>query len=580
MELKSGRLSGDATLRYGAGTTGAGRPAQGGTRGGKRAAQPALAVVGRVSIDDLRTVDDALHDDFISWARLDIDGLKFTQAPERLDIERIVARKPYARIIIESDTTLNVARVLAGPAGASKAAALQARSAVAAGATATLPAAAGVAAAASVAAPGAGRRRGVAAARAPATKSGQPAPPALPMAVHRIVVESGTTNFSDLSIQPNFSAGVQALGGTVTGFSTRPGARAAVNLHGEVGPFAPVTIQGDVGVGGALYADLALSFRNIELSIFNPYSGKFAGYDIAKGKLTTDLHYKVVGRALDARHHVSIDQLEFGEKTASKDAVSLPVKLAVSLLKDRNGVIDLDVPVTGSLDDPQFKLGPIIWKIVLNLLVKAVTAPFALLGSLFGGGPEMQFVDFRAGDSALDGPAAEKVKSMAKALAARPQLKLEVPIAVLPEIDRPALVDGKYRAELQTQMQAKPAGRNAAAAAPPAEFTQLEPKLQLSLLTAVYERQFGARPKFPPPPADAAPDGDRDAGRIRFLAAALKDHVVVADSDLQALAQQRATVLQQALLTDGQVDPARVFLVVNGKAKAQDGQARLELALQ
>src|SRR5258708_36474489 len=131
---------------------------------------------------------------------------------------------------------------------------------------------------------------------------------------------------------------------------------------------------------------MELNFRNMELSTFNPHSGKFAGYNITQGKLTTELHYKVDGRKLDAQHHIVVEQLEFGEKTASKDAVSLPVKLAVSLLKDRNGVIDLNLPVTGSLDDPQCRLAPIILKVFVNILEKAVTAPLALLGSLFGGG--------------------------------------------------------------------------------------------------------------------------------------------------------------------------------------------------
>ncbi len=139
----------------------------------------------------------------------------------------------------------------------------------------------------------------------------------------------------------------------------------------------------------------------MELSTFNPYSGKFAGYNITKGKLTTELHYKVDGRKLDAQHHITVDQLEFGDKTASKDAVSLPIKLAVALLKDRNGVIDLDVPVTGTLDDPKFRLGPIIWKVFVNILEKAVTAPFALLGSLFGGGPGSAVRRFSAGHGGL-----------------------------------------------------------------------------------------------------------------------------------------------------------------------------------
>src|SRR5208282_3894412 len=151
------------------------------------------------------------------------------------------------------------------------------------------------------------------------------------------------------------------------------------------------------------------------------------------------LHYKVDGRKLDAQHHIVVDQLEFGDKTASKDAVSLPVKLAVALLKDRDGIIDLNLPVSGSLDDPKFRLAPIIWKVFVNILEKAVTAPFALLGSLFGGGPELQFVDFRPGAADLNPAALDKAQAMVKALNARPQLKIEVPIATVAELDRPRL---------------------------------------------------------------------------------------------------------------------------------------------
>src|SRR5262249_42265762 len=159
--------------------------------------------------------------------------------------------------------------------------------------------------------------------------------------------------------------------------SSDPNSRAQVKLTGSVDQFSPVDISGTLNLlSTALYTDIGLSFRNMELTTFNPYSGKYAGYDIAKGKLTTELHYKVENRKLDAQHHVVLDQLEFGGATNSKDAVPLPVRLAVALLKDRNGVIDLNLPVGGSLDDPQFRLGPIIWKVVLNTLEKIVTAPF------------------------------------------------------------------------------------------------------------------------------------------------------------------------------------------------------------
>src|SRR6201996_5844685 len=162
-----------------------------------------------------------------------------------------------------------------------------------------------------------------------------------------------------------------------------------------------------------------MSYRGIELSGVTPYSGHFAGYKIEKGKLTVDLKYHIEDRKLTASHHIVVDQLQLGEKVDSPDAVSLPLKLAVSLLKDANGVIDLDLPVTGSLDDPQFRVGPIIWKVFVNLLEKAVTAPFKLLGSLFGGGEEMNVVEFAPGSAALDAPAQTRLASGVKALQAK-----------------------------------------------------------------------------------------------------------------------------------------------------------------
>jgi hypothetical protein len=359
----------------------------------------------------------------------------------------------------------------------------------------------------------------------------------------------------------------------VRGLSSQPNSRAQVDLHGQVDPFAPVAISGEVNVlSPALYSDMTLSFRNIELSIFNPYSGKFAGYSISKGKLTTEFNYKVDGRKLDAKHHVIIDQLEFGEKTASKDAVTLPVKLAVALLKDRNGVIDLDLPVSGSLDDPNFHLAPAIWKFLGNLLVKAVTAPFALLGSLFGGGPDMQFVDFRPGVAALDGAGAEKLKVVIHALQERPQLKLEVPIAALPEVDRPALIEARFIADAQAEQ--------ALQANSQLRFSQLEPAARLRLLTTLFGKKFAHAPKFPDSPGGKPAQAEEVVAKIAFLEAELKAQIVVDDADLQGLAQQRALVLQQALLTDTALDPGRVFLVASDKIKSQDGLVRLELSLR
>jgi uncharacterized protein DUF748 len=545
MTLLGGRLSADAKVRYGA-------------------KKPALQFAGNISVAGLRTIDNALHDPFINWERLDLSEVNFQHDPDRLDIDQVTARKLYARVIIEPDTSLNVKRVLAGP-----------------GATVVAPAVPGgapVAATAPVeAAPNPAPRKH-ARSKSARTIAAPAAPPLMPMAIKKIVLHASQANFTDLSVQPNFSAGIQNIEGTVAGLSSKAKSRAKVDIHGAVDAFSPVSITGEVNVlGPALYTDLAMSFRNMELSTFNPYSGKFAGYNITEGKLTTELHYKVDGRKLDAQHHITVEQLEFGDKTASKDAVSLPIKLAVALLKDRNGVINLDIPVSGTLDDPTFRLGPIIWKIFVNILEKAVTAPFALLGALFGGGPDLQFVDFSPGAADLDAAAADKGRAMVKALTDRPQLKIEVPIAWVTDLDRPALVEAHFSAQVRDAQSVK-TGKKSAAPAP--EFEQMDPAAKVELLARIYAKELGGEPKYPEAVTSIKTKPELTAAKAEFLSQALHEHIAITDGDLTALGQQRAMAIQQALLTDTQIDPARVFLVVNDKAKNQNGKVRLEMSLK
>jgi len=543
MTLLAGKLGGDAKVRYGA-------------------QKPALQFSGNLSVAGLHTVDNALHQDFINWDRLEIQGLNFQHDPDRLDIDLVSAQKLYARVIIEPDESINVKRILAAP-----------------GATVVAPSGDTRPAVSATAAPAPApplARKGRKPSVAPATAAAPAAGPAMPISIKKIALQASQANFADLSVMPNFATGIQKLEGTVLGLSSKANSRAKIDIHGSVDAFAPVSITGEVNVlGPTLYTDLAMSFRNIELSTFNPYSGKFAGYNISKGKLTTELHYKVDGRKLDAQHHIIVEQLEFGDKTESKDAVSLPIKLAVALLKDRDGVIDLTLPVTGSLDDPKFKLGPIIWKVFVNILEKAVTAPFALLGSLFGGGPDLQFVDFEPGAAGLDPVGVTKAQSIVKALDARPQLKIEIPIAVVGELDRPSLIEAKYRTQLQEALAAR---KKSSAAA--TTFDQLDAAAQLDLLTRLYVSDFGAEPKFPATVEAIKTKPEKTAARSDFLVHEIHQHIAVTESDLTALGQQRAMNLQQALLTGTQIAPERVFLVANDKAKGQDGRVRLELSLR
>jgi hypothetical protein len=387
-----------------------------------------------------------------------------------------------------------------------------------------------------------------------------------------------------LWIKPSFTIGIQSLGGKITGLSSEPQSRAKVQLDGKVDRYAPWRLAGEVNLlSAALFTDLTMSFNDVDLTVVNPYSGHFVGYEIDKGKLSVDVHYQVEQRKLTAAQHFVIDQLELGERVESPDAVHVPLKIAVALLKDRNGVIDLNLPMNGSLDDPQFRIGPIIWKMFTNLLVKVATAPFALLGHLFGGGNEhMNIIEFDAASAALEKPAQDQLAALAKALKERPQLKLDVPMVFADTIDRPALAAARLRSELQARELATREGRKHPDTA--FELALADPEKHLKLLLEQYPADLGKDKPLPPsvvavqqakrketPPYDAA---------IADLNAALIDHIQVPDSDLEALGKERAQAIEGALVSDGQVETARVF-IVNAPPKPQSGdKVKVELALK
>jgi hypothetical protein len=204
-----------------------------------------------------------------------------------------------------------------------------------------------------------------------------------------------------------------------------------------------------------------------------------------------------------------------------------------------------------------------------------------LLGSLFGGGPDLQFIDFRPGAVTLEASQEDKVKAIVKALQGRPQLKIEVPIAAVPELDRPALIDAEFTSELSQAMTQAPTRKKQAATAVAApSFDQLDAAAKLDVLTRLYQRDLGGEPKYPDTVTSVKQKPEQISAKIDFLTGALREHMTIADDRFKALGEQRAQALQQALLTDTQIDPARVFLVANDKAVAKEGAVRFELSLR
>ncbi len=491
--------------------------------------------------------------------------------------------KPFARVIVASNGTLNVSAVF-DPAGTAAAVA-QAEAEAKAKKEQRKKTRAELKAEKKAAAEAA-KARQLAASQPPAElrETG------MPIRIREVLVTGGgTLDFADFSVQPNFAAAIEALDGRITGLSTDPNSRAEVKLSGNVGQYSPVLIAGTTQpFAYDRHTDITMKFENISLPVFNPYSGKFAGYNIAKGKLFTDLHYQIDNRKLNAEHKIRIDQLEWGEATASKEEATLPVKFATSLLKDADGVIKLDIPVSGTLDDPTLRIGPIVWQVVKNLLAKAVTAPFKALGALFKGAEDAQFVDFAPGSAALDPAAAERLAALGKSLAPKADLRLEVPIGSDAALDGEALAQARFQRELEAATRSVLLGkkRDDATATVPA-FDTLPAERREAVLVALYTQLSGAAPVLPEAAADTAEDLSRterkaqeQQARLTWLESESRKRATALPGELDQLAQQRADAVQGAVLNATGMPPERVFLARNGKVSANAQQVRFELAIQ
>lgn len=497
------------------------------------------ALSGSLECTRLHTVDNALREDLVKWDRLTLRGVEFRSAvatgASSLRISSINTRSPYLRFIIAPDQTTNIGKVLTRPATAP-------------GAVQTV--------------------RGI-------TESTGPRSP-MTINIGKVAVENGSANFADFWITPNYAVTLQQLGGSISGLSSRKDSRAKLALTGKIDRYAPVDIAGELNLlSASLFTDIRVKFEGVELTSVTPYSGRFAGYRIEKGKLSVDVRYLVENRQLNAEQRFIVDQLTLGERVDSPDAVKLPLRLAVALLKDRNGVIDLGLPITGSLDDPKFRLGPIIWKAFVGLLANVATSPFKLLGGMFGGGEEVNLIDFEPGEATLDAAATEKLAALTKALSERPQLQLEVPALYAPDADFGVLSSRL----VENRLAALAKSRKDPYDAP------LDPARRFELLLALYKAEK-AGATLPPAAQELQEIRARDRGVAALNSAnaeleiALRPGIESFDPALQALAQQRARSIQDALLSSGEVEPGRVFMLAPGAAPAAGDKVRIALSVK
>jgi uncharacterized protein involved in outer membrane biogenesis len=370
--------------------------------------------------------------------------------------------------------------------------------------------------------------------------------------IGQITLQGGRIDVSDESVKPKFSMSLSELGGRVSGLSAEENTTADIELRGKLNDYTPLEITGKINpLRDDLFVDIKAGIKDLDLSPATPYSGKHVGYSIEKGKLSFDLKYLIVKRKLDSQNNIFIDQFTFGDKIESPQATKLPVKLAVALLKNRKGEIKLDLPVTGSLDDPKFSVWGVILKILVNLISKAATSPFSLLGAAFGGGEELSFVEFDYGGTGITESNAKKLETIVKALQDRPSLKMDIEGHVDMEKDREGLRQYLFNRKLKVQKLNEMVKKGQAGI--PVDEVKIESAEYGKYLKMAYKEE-----KFPKPKNFLGMAKDIPAPDMEKL---MLTHLEIKEGDLRTLASQRSMKVKDAILKSGQVEPERVFIL-------------------
>jgi hypothetical protein len=389
-----------------------------------------------------------------------------------------------------------------------------------------------------------------------------------------ISLTGGQVDFSDRFIKPNYSAQLSELTGRLGAFSSQPQAGepalADVSLRGRAQGTATLEIDGRINpLASPLALDLKARVRELELAPLSAYSVRHAGHGIERGKLSVDLAYLVrPDGQLEASNRVILNQLTFGDKVENAPT-SLPVKLAVALLADRQGVIDIDLPVSGSLNDPQFRLAPLIFKVIGNLIVKAVTAPFSLIARAFGGGDELSMVSFAAGSADLSTQALAGLDKVVDALVQRPTLQMTVSGSASLEAEREAYL----RQQLHALLLAERRRAEVLAGLAPSPDQPIDPasSAYAELLKAVYARADIPRPRLA--------DGSLQELPLRDMENLLLSHLQADDGAMRQLAVRRGLVVRD-YLASRQIPLERLFLGTAKVVQADEKWApRAELTL-
>lgn len=472
-----------------------------------------LEVTGGLDIDQLFVLDRADNQRLLQIDRLELSGLHYDGISQQVKIGDILLRKPFARIEINEDGITNLQQLV-------------------------LPQAA----------------------------STEPANGPVPrMTIDQVRTEQGNLRFADRSLSPEFVVDIASLSGQSRHISNIPGQRSDLAFNGKVDRYAPVTIRGNTNLLiEQPVLDVAVTFSNLELTTFTPYSSTYAGYAIDKGQLSMKLNYKLQGNRLEGDNDITIKKLQLGEKIKSEQAKDMPLGLAIALLSDANGVIQMNLKVKGNLDQPDFSLGNIFWDVLGNTLRKAITSPFSLLASLTGGTEDLDELPFLLGEPALTPTLQIRLTKLAQALKERPKISMNIRGKVNFNEERPILQRQKLERAL-TKITGMPVDL---------DLLEQDPILQAALAEA-YETRFNEEL------GDLADrlKLDEESPALRSQAVILlRDQQLITAKSLRNLAMRRAQNTKEYLVDTQGIAPERLF-VLDSQVKEADKEAKVVLTL-
>lgn len=517
--------------------------------------QPDARYHGDIVVDDLALFDTLKQQDFFGFDRLAVIGADAQSLPPGARVDEIGISGIYARIAVAEDGSFNVNDVFA---------------------------------------PARARADSLRAMSPPDPGDSAAAPPVPDIAIGRIRIDGGAVDFSDLSLPLPFATRVHSVTGEVTALSPDNAAGSKLLIEGTVDEHGFAKASGFINAFDPIaFTDITVAFRNIELTDLTPYSGKFAGYRIKKGKLSLGLEYDIQNAQMKGDNEILLEKLTLGDKIDSPDAVGLPVKLAVALLKDSNGNIDLDLEVAGDLNDPKVNTASLIWQALKKVIIKVTTAPFRFLGNLIGiGGDEMEFVEFEPGRNNLTPPQHERLGNLAKALKERPALTLQVHGAYDKRADADAIRAQRFDAQLEERLLTAAGGDSSAVDAIKGDPSS--GRMQ-AILEAMYTEAFGAEklatlrtshtqvPAAAPGATPTDPAAAAPSLNMASYMGAMRDELTaaqpVADGELVQLAASRSNAIRGYMIEMQTIAPERVVLSENDVHDDDEDWVRCKLGL-